>query len=585
MPTANEVVAALLQEYADLLQIAGGDPFRARNYEKAAKSVAGYSGDIGLLDATALRQIPGVGTSIAAKIVQFQQTGTITALEDLRVTVPDGVRAMTRIPALGPKRALQLYRELGISSVAELSAAIDEGRLRDLRGFGPRSEDKLRHGIELARSLHQRVPLNVASDVAERIVAAISAVPGCERCEHAGSLRRFSETVGDVDVLAAASDSGPLMQALIELPGVTEVIAHGDAKTSVRFGTGHPAQGGSIQVDLRVVPLECWGAALQYFTGSQAHNVAIREIAVRKKLKLSEYGLFEAETGDLIVSGTEEEVYRRLGMAWVPPPLRENTGEVRAALRGELPVLVQVGDIRGDLHTHTSLTDGVGTLAEMVAAARARGYQYFAVTDHAPNLFMQRMTLEKILDQRDQLSELQARLAGDGAPVMTLLHGTELNIGADGTVDWPEEILAGFDVCVASVHSHFDQPRAEMTRRFVRACENPEVNIIGHPSARRIGKRPPVDVDFAELFRACAATGTALEINASPGRLDLSSDYIKAARDAGVKFSIDTDAHATGHLDFLRYGVGTAQRGWLSADDVINTWPLDRLRAFLRKGG
>ncbi len=584
MSQANEMVAALLAEYADLLQIAGSDPFRARNYEKAAKSVAGYSGDVGLLDAATLRQIPGVGASIATKIVQFQQTGTIAALEDLRATLPDGIRELTRIPALGPKRAFQLYRELGISSVAELAAAIDEGRLRDLRGFGPKSEDKLKHGIELARSLHQRVPLNVASDVAERIVAAISAVPGCERCEHAGSLRRFCETIGDVDILAAASDSGPLMRTIIELPGVTDVVAHGDTKTSVRISTGHPAQGGSIQVDLRVVPIECWGAALQYFTGSQAHNVAIREIAVRKKLKLSEYGLFEVETGDLIVSATEEEVYRRLGMAWVPAPLRENTGEVRAALRDELPALVHVSDIRGDLHTHTSLTDGVGTLAEMVAVARARGYDYFAVTDHAPNLFMQRMTLEKMLQQRDQLRRLEARLAGDGGPAMTLLHGTELNIGADGTVDWPNEILAGFDVCVASVHSHFGQPRAEMTRRFVRACENPEVNIIGHPSARRIGKRPPVDVDFGGLFRACAATGTALEINCHPERLDLPSDHIKAAVQAGVKFSIDTDSHATGHLDFLRYGVGTAQRGWLTPDDVINTWPLARLREFLGKG-
>jgi DNA polymerase (family 10) len=584
MSQANEMVASLLQEYADLLQISGGDPFRARNYEKAAKSVAGFSGDVDLMDAAALRRIPGVGASIATKIVQFQQTGTMTELEDLRATIPGGVREMTKIPALGPKRAFQLYRELGISSVAELSAAIDEGRLRDLRGFGPKSEDKLRHGIELARSLGQRVPLNVASEVAERIVAAIGAVPGCLRCDHAGSLRRFRETIGDVDVLAAAADSGPLMTALVELPGVTEVIARGDAKTSVRISTGHPTQGGSIQVDLRVVPLECWGAALQYFTGSQAHNVAVREIAVRKKLKLSEYGLFEVDSGDLIVSATEEEVYRRLGMAWVPPPLREDTGEVRAALRGELPALVQAGDILGDLHTHTNLTDGVGTLEEMVTTARALGYEYFAITDHAPNLFMQRMTLEKMLAQRDQLGRLQAELAGDGGRPMTLLHGTELNIGADGTVDWPEEILAGFDVCVASVHSHFDQPRTEMTRRFLRACENPRVNIIGHPSARRIGKRPPVDVDYAELFRACAATGTALEINASPGRLDLASDHVRAARDAGVRFCIDTDAHATGHLDFLRYGVGTAQRGWLTAEDVINTRPLDELREFLRKG-
>src|SRR5262249_36439237 len=532
MPRANEVVAALLQEYADLLQISGGDPFRARNYEKAAKSVAGYSGDVDLMDEVTLRQIQGVGTSIATKIVEYQQTGTIAALEELRAGVPDGVREMTKIPALGPKRAFQLYHELGISSVSELSAAIDEGRLRDLRGFGSKSEEKLRHGIELSRSLGQRMPLNVASDVAERIIAQISALPGCERCEAAGSLRRFAETIGDVDILAASTDSGPLMRALVELPAVTDVVAQGEAKTSVRISTGHPAQGGSIQVDPRVVPLECWGAALQFFTGSQAHNVAIREIAVRQKLKLSEYGLFDVESGDRIVSATEEEVYQRLAMAWVPPPLRENTGEVQAALRDTLPALVQTSDIRGDLHNHPNPTHRARTLDEMVTAARSRGYEYFAVTDHAPNLFMQRMTIEKMLEQRDQLRALQSGMAGDGDRGMTLLHGTELNIGADGTVDWPEEILADFDVRVASVHSHFDQPRAEMTRRFLCACENPAVNIIGHPSARRIGKRPSVDVDWGELFRACAATGTALEINCHPERLDLPSDHIRAACDA-----------------------------------------------------
>ncbi|HKR67456.1 MAG TPA: DNA polymerase/3'-5' exonuclease PolX [Streptosporangiaceae bacterium] len=581
MPQANEIVAALLQEYADLLQISGGDQFRARNYEKAAKSVAGYSGDVDLLDEPALRKIPGVGGSIATKIIQFQRTGTFTELEDLRASVPDGVRQMTRIPALGPKRAFQLYRELGIGSIAELSAAIDEGRLKDLRGFGPKSEDKLRRGIALAESFGERVPLNVASDVAERIMAEISAVPGCERCEYAGSLRRYAETIGDVDILAAAREPGPLMRRIVELPGVTDVIAQGDAKTSVRISTGHPAQGGSIQVDLRVVPADCWGAAMLYFTGSQAHNVAIREIAVRKKLKLSEYGLFDAESGDLLVSATEEGVYARLGMEWVPPPLREHNGEVRAALHHDLPVLVQTGDVRGDLHTHTNLTDGVATLDEMVTKARGRGYEYVAITDHAPNLFMQRMTLDKMREQREQLRRLEAQLADDGGRAISLLHGTELNIAADGTVDWPSDVLAEFDVCVASVHSHFDQPRAEMTRRFLRACENPQVNIIGHPSARKINKRPPVDVDWHELFRACAATGTALEINASPGRLDLASDHVRAAKDAGVKFSIDTDAHAVGHMDFLRFGVGTAQRGWLTAEDVINTWPLDRLRAFL----
>jgi DNA polymerase (family X) len=575
MARANEEVAALLREYADLLEISGGDMFRARNYEKAARSVAGFSGDVSQLDLAGLRQIPGVGASIAAKITEFQQTGTVAALEGLRAEIPDGVRELTAIPALGPKRAYQLYADLQISSVAELAAAIDEGRLRDLKGFGVRSEEKLRHGIELLRS------------------AAISDVPGCLRCEPAGSLRRFRETIGDIDILAAAADSAPLMAALVALAGVTDVVARGDTKTSVRIstGTGHPAPGSTgsgggsatIQVDLRVIKPECWGAALQYFTGSQEHNVRVREIAVRKGLKLSEYGLFEAETGELIVSGTEEEVYRRLGMAWVPPPLREDSGEVRAALRDELPVLVTEAEVRGDLHTHTDLTDGVASLEDMVAAGRARGYEYFAVTDHAPNLFMQRMTDEKILAQREQLLRLQATLLADGGTPMTLLHGAELNIAADGTVDWPEDFLAGFDVCVASVHSHFDQPRAELTRRFVRACENTKVHVIGHPTARRIGKRPPVDVDFVELFRACAATGTALEINSHPQRLDLPSDHIRAARDAGVRFAVSTDSHSVGHLDFLRFGIGTAQRGWLTADDVINTWPLRKLREFLRK--
>jgi DNA polymerase (family X) len=310
----------------------------------------------------------------------------------------------------------------------------------------------------------------------------------------------------------------------------------------------------------------------------------VRELAVRQKLKLSEYGLFDVASGEKIVSRTEEEVYHRLGMSWVPPTLREDTGEVQAALRAELPDLVQVSDIRGDLHTHTDLTDGVASLEDMVAAARARGYAYYAITDHAPNLFMQRMTDEKMLAQREQVRRLGARLAAETENPMVLLHGTELNIAPDGSVDWPAEFLDGFDVCVASVHSLFDQPRAEMTRRFLAACENPHVNIIGHPTARKIGKRAPVDVDLAELYRACARTGTALEIDAHPDRLDLPADHIRAARDAGVLFAVDSDAHAIGHLAYLRFGVGQAQRGWLTAADVINTWPLDKLRDFLRKG-
>ncbi len=581
MPRGNEEIAGLLQEYAELLQITGGDPFRTRNYEKAAKSISGFSGDAGQLDEAGLQKIAGVGKSIAAKIVECQLSGVFTQLSELRAKVPEGVRAMTRIPALGPKHAFQLYTELGISSVDELSDAIAEGRLRDLKGFGARSEEKISRGIELVRGLDQRTPINVAAEIADRIVAVISAVDGCERCQYAGSLRRFRETIGDVDILAAAADSAPLMAALLAMPQVQSVIASGDTKTSVRISTEQAGQPGSIQVDLRVVPADCWGAALQYFTGSQAHNIAVREIAVRKKLKLSEYGLFEAESGDLITSATEEEIYARLGLDFVPAPMREDRGEVQAAARHEIPALVSLAEILGDLHSHTTLTDGVASLEEMVSAARAKGYAYFAVTDHAPNLFMQRMTIEKMLAQREQLHKLESGQAGNGATPMILLHGTELNIAPDGSVDWPEDVLAGFDLCIASVHSHFDQSRAEMTRRFRFACENPQVNIIGHPTARRIGKRAGVDVDFAELFRACAETGTALEINSQPQRLDLPSDHLRAARDAGVKFAISTDSHAVGALDLLRYGVGTAQRGWLTPDDIINAWPLERLREFL----
>jgi DNA polymerase (family 10) len=577
MSRVNDDIAALLREYADLIRITGGDAFRARNYEKAARSVAGHAGDVRGLEAATLRQIPGVGKSIAEKIGEFAASGTFRALEELRAQIPASVLQLTRIPALGPKRAIQLYQELGISSVGELEDAIKEGRLKDLKGFGSKSEDRILHGIEILEQAARRVPLNVAMDTAMAMVAAVGAVEGCARCCYAGSLRRMRETIGDIDILAAAPDAGPLMMAFTALPDAAEVIGSGDTKTSIRTSRG-------LQVDLRVIPPDSWGAALQYFTGSQAHNVRIREIAVRKKLKLSEYGLFDAASGGLIVSRTEEEVYERLGMSWIPPTLREDSGEVQAALAGQLPGLVTVQDIRGDLHSHTDLTDGVASLEDMVATARARGYEYYAITDHAPNLFMQRMTSEKMLAQREQVRQLGARLSGDGKPPMTLLHGTELNIAADGTVDWPADFLDGFDICVASVHSSFDQSRHDTTRRFIAACENPHVNIIGHPTARKIGKRPPVDVDFAELFRACARTGTALEVNAHPDRLDLPADHIRAARDAGVMFAIDSDAHSTAHLAHLPYGIGQAQRGWLTPEQVINSWPLPRLQEFLRKG-
>ncbi|WP_046468421.1 DNA polymerase/3'-5' exonuclease PolX [Allosalinactinospora lopnorensis] len=567
----NDEVAALLQEYADLLAITGGDAYRVRGYEKAARAVAGHSTDLARLDPDGIRAIPNVGTAIAAKIEEYLAGGSIPQVERLRAKIPAGVRELTRVPGLGPKTAMVLYEELDVASVDALEEAIRAGRLRGLRGFGPKTEENLLGGISLLREARERVSLGEALETAERVVAELSAIEGCRRCSYAGSLRRMKDTIGDIDVLAASRQSAPIMEAFRRLPLVDQVIASGETKTSVRTPSG-------ARIDLRVVPPETWGAALQYFTGSKAHNIRLREIAVHRGLKLSEYGLFDAGTGEKLVSETEDDVYHRFGLPWIPPQLREDAGEIEAAQRGALPILVTGDEIRGDLHTHTDLTDGLAPLDEMVAAAANRGYAYYAVTDHAPDLYMHRMSDEKMLDQRERIREL------DGAyNDMRVLHGTELNIGPGGEVDWPAEFLAGFDVCVASVHSHFTQPRAEMTRRFVRACENPHVKILGHPTTRIIGRRPPVDVDLEEVFRACARTGTALEIDGAPDRLDLMADHIRLARQFGVVFAVDSDAHAAPHLDFMRYGVGTAQRGGLGADDVINTWPWERLAGFLQR--
>ncbi|WP_236792447.1 DNA polymerase/3'-5' exonuclease PolX [Amycolatopsis sp. GM8] len=571
MPRANDQVEALLREYADLLAITGGDAFKARAYEKAARAVAGHHEDISAVDPKRLRAIPGIGRSIADKIAEYLEHGRIAVIDESRARIPAGVRELIEIPTLGPKKALLLYQELGISSIDQLVDAIGQEKLNGLKGFGPKTAENILHGVDLLRQSGGRVLIDVAMDLAEEIVTRLSTVDGCERCACAGSLRRFRETIGDVDVLVAAEDSAPIMAAFRELDLVDEVIVSGEKKTSIRTAKG-------LQVDLRVVPLESWGAALQYFTGSQAHNIRTREIAVHAKLKLSEYGLFDVESGELIVSRTEEEVYERLGLPWIPPPLREDRGEIEAALRGELPDLVRQQDLRGDLHTHTNLTDGIASLEEMLQTAAARGYSYYAITDHAPDLVIQRMTDEKMLAQRERVRELDRQYRG-----MRLLHGTELNIDPDGNVDWPAEFLAGFDMCVASVHSAFTQSRADTTRRLVRACENPHVNILGHLTGRQIGHRAPIDADFDEVFRACARTGTALEVNSFPDRLDVRDEHILHAKRYGVKFSIDSDAHSTRDLAQIRYGVGTAQRGWLTADDVINTWPLTRLKKFLRK--
>jgi DNA polymerase (family X) len=571
VPRSNDAVEAALLEYAELLSITSSDPYKPRSYEKAARSIGGYHADVSTLDLKAILAIPNVGSSIGEKVAEFVTNGRIEALEELREQVPDGVRQMMAIPGLGPKKANVLYRELGIASVEQLLDAIDADQLGGLKGFGPKTAENIRRGIAQMSASGGRVLVSLALDVAEELLGELRAMRQVVRADYAGSLRRMAETIGDVDLLVASTDAEPIMDAFTSLPHVERVLAKGPTKSSIVTTKG-------LQVDLRVIAPEVWGAAMIYFTGSKAHNVRIREMAVRKGLKLSEYGLFHADDGELIAAETEDVVYERLGLPYIEPTLREDRGEVEAALDGDLPDVVVQRQIRGDLHTHTDLTDGLASLEDMLEAAAALRYAYYAVTDHAPNLYMQRMTDEKMLAQRERVRQLQSRYA-----TMSLLHGTELNIDPDGNVDWPGEFLEGFDVCVASVHSHFNQSKDEMTRRIVRAMENPNVHVIGHPTARLIGKRHPIEYDMDEVFGAAARTGTALEVNGFPDRLDLRDEHILWAKRRGVKFSIDTDSHAVGHLSHMRFGVATAQRGWLTKDDVINAWPLARLRRFLRK--
>jgi DNA polymerase (family 10) len=569
MPRANEAVESMLIEYADLLSILFDDPYKPRAYEKAARAVGGYPLDLEGKDLPEILKIPSVGRSIGEKIEEFLTSGTMAELEALREKIPAGVRDMMSIPGLGPKKAMIIHRELGVGNVDELVVAIEEDRVAALPRFGAKTQENIARGIGQLRSAGGRVKIDLALGVAEVFIEVLSSLPQTQRIAHAGSLRRMKETIGDVDLLVAGSDAPPVMEAFVTHPSVARVIAKGDTKSSIVTELG-------LQVDLRVIPEEAWGAAMIYFTGSKPHNIRIREMAVRQGLKLSEYGLFDAKTGDLLAAETEESVYARLGMTYIEPTLREDRGEVEAALAGELPKVLTEKDLKGDLHTHTNLTDGLASLEEMVARASDLGYSYFAITDHAPNLYMQRMTDDKILAQRARVEKLRSTY-----PKMTLLHGTELNIDPDGNVDWEADFLSGFDLTVASVHSHFNQPREEMTSRVLNAIENPYVDIIGHLTTRQIGKRPPVELDLEAVFEAAGRTGTALEINSHPDRLDLSDEHVLWARRHGVRFAVNTDAHAVPHLDHRRFGVGVAQRGWLTKDDVINAWPLRTLQRFL----
>ena len=571
MPWLNDEVARRFGEIATLLKLNDADPFRVRAYERAASTISGVTVDLTELTDAEIAKLKGIGAATAQKITEFRDTGAIDMLERLKAEVPPGFTELVRIPGLGPKTIRTLYERLGIDSIDALRASLERDELKGIPGLGVKSVENLRESIErLGAKDERRIPVEEALAVADELCRRLSAVPGVERVETAGSLRRMRETIGDVDLLVASADPAPVMAALRDSDLVVKVIAAGEKKTSVLTVRG-------LQVDLRVVSPAEFGAALVYFTGSKAHNVRIRERALRKGLTLNEYALADKESGAAVAAATEEEIYAALGLAWVPPTLREDTGEVDAASAGSLPDLVTLEAVRGDLHGHSDWSgDGKATLAEMLDAAAAKGYAYYAVTDHAENLTMNGLSRARMLAQREEIARLQERY-----PAMRILHGAELNIGVDGGLDYDGDFLLGYDFTVASVHSHFPRPQAEQTARIITAMRHPAVNVIGHPTGRKIGRRPGYDIDLDAVVAAAVETGTALEVNAHPARLDLSGDMVRRAMDGGALLAISCDAHRVRDLDLMRYGVATAQRGWATAERVINTWTLEDLLGFV----
>jgi DNA polymerase (family 10) len=569
----NAEVAAALHEIADLLEIRGENRFRILGYRRVADAVDALEGSVCEIPVADLQAIPGVGKALADKIGEFCESGRIDTLESLRKEVPVGLIELTRIPGLGPKKALQLYQALGISTVDELREAAEAHRIGEVKGFSKRFEDDVLKAIEQGLRRRERTLLANALPMAQEMVARLERSPAVQRAAYAGSVRRYRDTIGDVDLLVASERPEEVMDAFRALPGVRGAKAEGPTKCSVVTTRG-------MQVDLRVIEPAVFGAAMQYFTGSAAHNVKVRQHAVRKGFKLSEYGLFDAKTDERLVSATEEEIYEHLGMQWVPPSMREDRGEVEAALRGELPQVVVLDEIRGDLQSHSTYSDGKLPVADMAFAAAERGYEYFAVTDHGPRLtFMAHLGLDEIAAQREEVARVNDELGGR----MRLLHGVELNIGGDGSLDYPDDVLAGFDICVASIHSEFKLPKADQTKRLIKAIENPYVHVIGHPSGRRLDRRDGIDFDVGAVAKAAVKHNVALEVNAHPYRLDLRGTHVRWALEQGALLVISTDAHSIGELDNMHYGVGTAQRGWATPDRVINTWPLDRFGRFLAK--
>ena len=567
---------ALFEEMAELTRIADGSAqsFRARAYESAVRTLGGPVGEVADLSETDLKRLPGIGKATASMIREYVQTGRIPKLDGLRDRFPPEFRELVRIPGLGPKTAARLRDALGVDSVEALNAALEAQAIRELPGFGPKTEQNLRRAVDRLgwRGKDRRTPILTAMREALRLVADLGSLPGVEDAAYCGSLRRFRATVADLDILVATSNPAPVARRLAAPGRNREVIAAGPTKTSVIAHAG-------LQVDVRMVPAHQWGAALLYFTGSKEHNIRLRRLAIERGWVLSEYALYEAEGGEVVAAESEEAIYEALGLAWIPPTIREDRGEIEAAAAGAMPDLVVDGDLRGDLHVHTDMSgDGEDTLEAMVAGAASRGLEYVAITDHAEGLPINGVGRAEMLDQRRRIVALQER-----HPEIRILHGVELNIGPDGSLDYDRSFLMDYDWCVASVHSHFDLPRARQTARVVAAMEHPAVDVIGHPLGRRIGRRPGMEVDVGAVLEAAERTGTALEINSHLDRLDAPFEVLLRAGGGRVRFAISTDAHRTGELDQSRWGIRQAQRGWVGRDAVVNTWPLGRFLAWARE--
>jgi DNA polymerase (family 10) len=573
----NAVLSELFSEMADIMEILGEDPFRINSYRKVARVIGDMPMDIEtLLAAGELAETPGIGKSSLAKIEEFVKTGAITAHQQLRTKIPPTLLDLLNVPGIGPKGAKAVYEHLKVTTIADLKKAIQSGALAQLAGFGDKKAAAIAKGIEFLEKSTGRIRLDQALDAADIVSEFLQKLSGIQKIQAAGSLRRCAETIGDVDILVATSKGKKapeqIVQAFTTAPFVQEVLAAGPTKGSAII----QIETTPVHVDVRVVPQKSFGAAAQYFTGSKQHNVRLREIAVKAKLKLNEYGLFK---GDKMLAGaTEEEIYHKLGLDYISPLLREDRGEIEAAKTHSLPDLITLEDIKGDLHVHTNASDGSSDISQLVEAAKDAGYKYICITDHShSSAIANGLSAKRLAGQIQQIRKLNEKLKG-----ITILAGTEVDILADGSLDFDNKLLAELDFVIASIHSGLSSPREKVTGRTMKAMDNPYVNCIAHPTGRLIGQREPMDVDIAAVIRHAAQTHTALEVNANPYRLDLKDTHCKMAIEAGVKLAIETDAHSIAGLSLMGFGVATAARGWVTKTDVINTLPVAKIKDWVK---